>query len=203
MVVKKVTYAGLIFAVFAASWVVLFARTPGQVYPREMVWVFYLLVIPVVAQCWILTDKSFWNAVWKDGLPVSPILENKWSEQYLIIRGMCVQNRRLNDLKVPVEGGKYGSIYKLHITGFSEVVLYEGIKIGRVLIGVSVAVIVILVITAPISNKGSLSLKGYLATSWPVAWISVVGMQLMLFGFTVLALYWIVAKFVSLFRGEK
>ncbi|MFM0101570.1 hypothetical protein PQQ87_38675 [Paraburkholderia nemoris] len=197
--VKKVTYAGLIFAVFAAGWVVLFARTPGQVFPREMVWVFYLLVIPIVAQCWILTDKSFWNAVWKDGLPVSPILEKKWSEQYLVIRGMCVQNRRLSDLKMPVEGGKYGPIYKLNIRGFSRFVLCNGIKIGKVLIGVLVAVIVILVITAPTASKTSLSLKGYIATSWPIVWISVVGMQLMLFGFAVFALYWIVAKFVSLF----
>jgi hypothetical protein len=104
---------------------------------------------------------------------------------------------------VTVEGGKYGSIYILRITGFSEVVLYKGIKIGKALIGVLVAVIVIFIMTVPISDKTNLSLKGYLATSWPVAWISVLGMQLMLFGFTVLALYWIVAKFVSLFRGEK
>jgi hypothetical protein len=53
-----------------AGWVVLFYRIPGQGFPREMVWIFYISVIPIVAQCSILVDKSFWSATWKDGLPV-------------------------------------------------------------------------------------------------------------------------------------
>jgi hypothetical protein len=201
--VKRITYAGLVFATLATGWVVIFDRAPGQYYPREMIWVFYVLTVPIFTQCWIFTDRSFWQAVWKSGLPVSPILEKKWSEQYLVIRGMCVNNRKSNSIKLGADNGKYGSLYRFGVNGLSGAVLSEGIRIRKVLLGLLVALIISLIITAPLSGRASLSLKGQIATSWPVVWGAVTIMQLMIFAYSVFALYWVVAKFVSLWRGEK
>ncbi|HEX7909898.1 MAG TPA: hypothetical protein VF534_17655 [Paraburkholderia sp.] len=201
--VKKITCVGLIFAALAAGWVVLFERTPGQGYPREMAWVFHFLMIPFVAQCWILTDKSFWNAGWKDGLPVSPIFEKKWSENYFIIRGICAQARKAKDTSGLVDGGRYRSPFNLPVTGCSGMVLSKAIKIRQALAGIFVVLILFLIFTAPIANNSHHSLKIYIATSWPIIWISILSLQFILFGCGLVTTYWIVATFVSFLRGEK
>ena len=60
---------------------------------EEMVWVFYFLVISAGAQCWIFMDKSFWNAVWKDGLPVSPVSERKGCAIFYNSRNVCSESK--------------------------------------------------------------------------------------------------------------
>ncbi|HEX7909897.1 MAG TPA: hypothetical protein VF534_17650 [Paraburkholderia sp.] len=201
--VKKITYLGLILAALSAAWVVLFARTPEQIYPREMFWVFYILVIPGAAQCWIFTDKTFWNAGWQDGIPISPIFEKKWSEHYLIIRGMCAQARKAKDASGLVESGKYGAPYNIPVTGSSVVILSKGIKIGRDLTHTLFALILYLIITSYVSNNSPLGLKGYIATSWPVALCSILIVQSILFVSALSAMYWIAATFVGFLRNEK
>ncbi|WP_323044236.1 hypothetical protein, partial [Paraburkholderia sp.] len=102
-----------------------------------------------------------------------------------------------------IDGRKYESMYNLRVTGSSGVVLSKGIRIGSVLVGMLGAMVIIAIITTPNSSNAALSLKGQLATSWPVVWVAVVGMQFILFGTVVLATYWIAAKFVCLFRGGR
>ncbi|MFL9904067.1 hypothetical protein PQR71_39095 [Paraburkholderia fungorum] len=114
---------------------------------------------------------------------------------------MCAQNRKNSGWAV--EGVKYESMYNLRVTGSSGIVLSNGIRIGRVLVGMLGAVVNTSIITAPIANNATFSLKGQLATSWPVIRVAIVAMELILFGTAVLASYWIVAKFVCPFRSEK
>ena len=201
--VKKITYAGLLFAVVAAGWAVIFARSPGQIFPGEMVWVFYLVVIPVFAQCGIFMEKSFRGAFWKDGLPVSPILEKKWSDQYFVVRGICGQNRKFGAAKIPSEKSKYESLYNLSSSGISAVVMSKTIKIGKVLIAAAVVLFVIKIITSPVIQGGTLTAKGELATSWPLVWFVVGSLQLALFMCITLILYWMFSKITCLIRGEK
>jgi hypothetical protein len=202
-VVKKITYAGLLFAVVAAGWAVIFARSPGQIFPGEMAWVFYLVAIPVFAQCGIFVEKSFRSAFWKDGVPVSPILEKKWSDQYFVIRGICGQNRKFGTVTTSSENYKYESLYNLSCSGISAVVMSKTIKIGKVLIAAVVVFVVIKIITSPVIQSGALTVKGELATSWPLVWFVVGSLQLALFMCITLILYWMFSKITCLIRGEE
>ncbi|MFM0199995.1 hypothetical protein PQR53_08955 [Paraburkholderia fungorum] len=202
-VVKKITYAGLLFAVVAAGWAVIFARSPGQIFPDEMMWVFYLIVIPVTAQCGIFVEKPFWGAFWKDGVPVSPVLEKKWSDRYIVVRGICGQNRKFWAMKTSSGNSKYESLYNLSSTGVSIVMMSRTIKIGKVLIAAAVVLTIIKIIVSPIMDGGGLTVKGELATSWPIVWFVVAILQLALFMCANLFLYWMLSKAACLVRGEK
>lgn len=50
---------------------------------------------------------------------------------------------------------------------------------------------------------GGLTLKGELATSWPIVWFLVGILQLALFMCVTLLSYWMLAKVACLVRGEK
>jgi hypothetical protein len=201
--IKKMTSAGLFVAVLAAGWAVIFSRSPGQMFPEEMIWVFYLIAIPAIAQCGIFLEKQFWRASWKEGIPVSPILEKKWCDQYIVVRGICGQNRKLKGVSDFSGNSEYGSLYNLSSSGISAVAMSKTIKIGKVLIASAVLIFIIKMAASPIAKDAHLTLKGEIITSWPVVWFMAGILQLALFMCATLFLYWAFAKFACLVRSEK
>lgn len=197
--IRLVTHLGIFAGIGGSGWAIFFERAPGQMYPGHILWPFYLMIIPLIVQCWILTRPSFWSAKWERGIPVSSALE-KECEQYMVLRGICKQNRKFFNFPPSAKEARQ-IMYKLHVSGASSVFLAETIKIKK-LIGY-VAVITVffwLPITFP---EGPQSIKRQLVMSWPVSWFCVVLLQLVLFAFAMVIVYWVAGNLMKLIVGRK